>query len=158
FTTDASQIRLEALRKCSRNHRDPQTQAAIAGAAIDAIAPLIAVDAYPAATQMALLAKTAATAAQSERLLALAQEYGPRLGKMDRAFLKLKDQRARLKSQPDDPEANTAVGLFQCSIVGNWSRAAEYLARGTAPLRHAAADELSLPTSARAQTDLAESW
>lgn len=67
----------------------------------------------------------------------------------------------RLKSAPQDPSANFAVGAYLCFVRGQWERGLPYLARGeSAALQAVAVAERTLPAdaSAEAVAKVADTW
>ncbi len=65
----------------------------------------------------------------------------------------------KLKSRPDDADANLAVGRFLCFAKGDWKNGLLFLAHGgDNPLKRAAARDLETPTEAEGQKTVADGW
>ncbi|HZL34838.1 MAG TPA: SUMF1/EgtB/PvdO family nonheme iron enzyme [Tepidisphaeraceae bacterium] len=75
------------------------------------------------------------------------------------AYEKIQRTLAKLKTSPDDPAANLAVGRFYCLRLGRWDRGLVYLARSRdKPLRNLAGQELSAPSDPVSALKLAGDW
>jgi hypothetical protein len=65
----------------------------------------------------------------------------------------------KLKTTPEDPAANLAVGRYACFIKGDWARGLPMLAAGSDPtLKALAAQESAAATDADALLHLADGW
>ncbi len=66
---------------------------------------------------------------------------------------------ATLESDPGDPEANLAVGKYQCFTKGNWQRGMGLLAQGSdLVLKNLAGEELAKPSDHSRQLALGDRW
>jgi len=76
------------------------------------------------------------------------------------AWRQFQEVLARLKTEPDDPEANLAAGRWYCFTRGDWQRGLVHLAKGSdKPLKDLANQELTAPpTEAADQIKLADAW
>lgn len=65
----------------------------------------------------------------------------------------------KLKANPQDPAANTAVGHFDCLVKGDWPRGLPLLASGSdAALKSLATQDLAAPTGGDERAALADAW
>jgi hypothetical protein len=72
---------------------------------------------------------------------------------------KIQASRRILKSKPDDPQANAAVGRFLCLFKGDWDAGLPLLAKGAAgPLAGLARLEQAGADTPAAQLKLADAW
>lgn len=80
--------------------------------------------------------------------------------KLQQSWQKSQAMLAKLKEQPDDPEANLAVGLWYCFERGEWQQGLPHLAKSSdAQLKALAKEELeSPPAKSTAQLKLADAW
>lgn len=66
---------------------------------------------------------------------------------------------ATLKTKPDDPTANLAVGHYYCLVRDEWDKGVAYLAKGSdADLKKAAVDELQGANTASTNELLGDGW
>ncbi|MCH8922173.1 MAG: hypothetical protein IIA67_03360, partial [Planctomycetes bacterium] len=64
-----------------------------------------------------------------------------------------------LKTDPEDPDANLAVGRFRCLNQDDWNRGLPLLARGSdTMLRAAAIGDLNNPTAAEDRAKVGDAW
>src|SRR5262249_33641615 len=74
-------------------------------------------------------------------------------------FAKVKDALITLEQQPDDAEANTAVGKYYCISKGDWTKGLPYLARSSDnALRTLAAKEIKRPNTPETERQVADGW
>jgi hypothetical protein len=74
-------------------------------------------------------------------------------------FDRIKQSRETLTGTPDDPKANKAVGWYRCCFKEDWVGGLPLLAKGSDPtLRALAGKELTNPTDADIQKELADGW
>ena len=76
-----------------------------------------------------------------------------------RDFKKVEQHTATLRENPDNKEANLAVGRFECFVKGNWTMGLEHLAKSSdATLGKLANDTLADPQDAEAKYRIASGW
>jgi hypothetical protein len=64
-----------------------------------------------------------------------------------------------LETKPDDPQANSQVGMYRCFVQGDWKRGLAMLARGSdAELKQVALSEKAGPSTATEQAALGDAW
>jgi WD domain, G-beta repeat len=107
---------------------------------------------YDGAVELAGIAAAAAKKAQDPDLAIEQREYRARVEALRKAV-------ATVKSQPDDPEANAALGAYWAFDRNRWDTGLKYLAKGSdKSLAEAAAKELAQPKSAKDRTAAADLW
>lgn len=75
------------------------------------------------------------------------------------ARTKIQADLEKLKSTPEDPAANGAVGSYYCFRLGRWDQGLAFLAHGADPaVKRLAIDELANPADADAVSALADAW
>jgi len=75
------------------------------------------------------------------------------------SWRKVKAAHDTLKTNPDDPDANLAVGRWFCFEQGNWQKGLPHLAKCSNPaVKGPAAEELKEPKTSDAQVELADTW
>jgi hypothetical protein len=87
-------------------------------------------DDWTSAIALARSAEAVARKSQSALLINLAQAKVKDAETMKVEAEKVKDHYATLKNNPDDPDANLAVGRFLCLIKQDWDEGLEKLAKG----------------------------
>jgi hypothetical protein len=76
-----------------------------------------------------------------------------------RGFAEIQPLAERLRTQPDDAEANYRVGRYTAAIKGDWKKALPMLAKGgDASWKTLAQQELAFPSDTRDQLALANGW
>lgn len=79
--------------------------------------------------------------------------------KVAEAFADLKQQRAALEKDPQDPQANLALGRYYCIVEQNWEAGLPLLARGSDPaLKTAAQQDLAAPVKPDARAQVGDLW
>lgn len=134
YDTDPTAAKLAALEKvlaAATSTATLRTVHELAGATADAAADA---DDYAGAVR---LAQTAVTAARKGNLGAAAAEDGEfrlaHLKKTREAFDAARPALERLRTDPDDPDANLAAGKFRCFTQGRWADGVKLLAKGASP-------------------------
>ena len=130
---------------------------------IDAALPLVdeAVDAdkFETAKQLLDIARASAQKARDGQLAKELVARKKEIEKLAAAFTTVERAFSVLENKPDDPDANSAIGRFQCFVKRNWSNGLKYLAKGDdADLKEAATKDLAAPTAPTDQVELADSW
>jgi len=121
------------------------------------IDPLLAAQEYPTAAKILSSARPAA--ASEPALASIVQQ---RLAAVE--MLRIAQDRVapfveKLKTAPDDPAANLAVGKFLCFSKHEWETGIPLLARGSDPsLKHLATLEISRPSAADDMVRIADGW
>jgi hypothetical protein len=109
------------------------------------------------------LAQAAATAAKKGGLGQAAIEDAAfrldHLKKTRDAFDAARPALEKLRTAPDDPDANLAAGKFRCFVQGRWADGVKLLAKGSnAALKQAAEQEVAVPSPGPAEVKVADAW
>jgi WD40 repeat protein/tRNA A-37 threonylcarbamoyl transferase component Bud32 len=92
-------------------------------------------------------------------LLAQVEARAKAVRELQAAFESIKAQAITLKMKPDDPEANLAVGKFQCLVKGDWDKGLPLLAAGSdAGLKELARSDLAKAEDPDAKVKLGDAW
>jgi len=137
----------------------PEHRKAIVEHAVPLIREAVGADDYAAAERLGDAASAAARGIRDaeavRELTALIKE----VKRLERAHEAVGPALAALRENPDDPEANLAVGQFLCLEKGDWGKGLPMLARGSdAELAAVAQKDLGSPGSAGEQAALAGAW
>ncbi len=154
--------RLEMFSECLQGleHAAQKTAeyAAVARAALPVIDEAIADDRYEMAKQIGGMA---AAAARRGREFPIARESVEKVrvaGEEEKKFAAVKDSLDALETNPNDADANLAVGRHYAR-KGNWEKALPHLARGSDPeLKQAAEKELAGAASPEEQAAVGDVW
>lgn len=118
-----------------------------------------AADRYAQAGKLASVAAAAARKANAGPLLADATDRTTLVKKAEEQFAAVKEAFDTLKSSPDDPAANLAVGRFRCLVQRRWADGIPHLAKGSDQALKAAAElDQSAATDRDLEAKAADAW
>jgi hypothetical protein len=128
-----------------------------AGPEADAAA---AADEFDEAVQFAQLAAAAARKGKLGPGALEEADYRLARAKKERdSFAAVRPAVEKLAANPDDREANTALGKYRCFVQGRWDAGLRHLARGAnGALRDLAEIDLKAPRTGVADVQVADSW
>jgi hypothetical protein len=145
YDVDGLSIKADEILKINLRGDSPATASDNVKAALDLIDPLLAVDDFQTAGKVLALARP--LAAHERSLAPVVQNLGQAIEAARAAHDRLAPHFAKLKTAPDDPAANLAVGSYYCFSKGDWPRGLPLLAKGSdANLKQPAMLELSAPS------------
>jgi hypothetical protein len=156
FEADAPALKLDAVtRIAAKRPPTPLTAADLPGV-LDLVHKLAAAEDYPSALRLATtLRPLASDAATRDALQAAAKEVGELKAAQDR----LSQFIERLKTAPDDPAANLAVGSHHCFRNRDWERGLPMLAKSAdAALSATAKADLLRLADFESQAKLGDAW
>jgi hypothetical protein len=157
YDVDGLSVKADAVLKINLRGDSPAAQTDNVKAALDLIDPLLTVDDPQTAAKVLALARPAA--AHDRSLVSAVQDHARAIEAARAAHDRLAPLFEKLKTTPDDPAANLAVGSFFCFSRGDWPRGLPMLARGSdATLKQLASLELSHPGKVEDVTHLADGW
>ena len=159
FAVDLLALKAETLAATMKGAKTTDSVRGVAEAYIPLIELLVDRDDYEAALLLCPKAETAAKASQSPNLLTRIQQRTKEVTSLRDEFRNLKGSLKALETNPADPAANLAVGLYRCFAKGDWTHGAPMLAKGSdAALAALGQKETSTPPDATAQVALADGW
>ena len=119
----------------------------------------IAVDNYDMAGKFTRLAAGTANKLRDQFEVAQLKAKLTEIELCKKEYAKLADTLARLKADPDDPEASLAAGRFFAFTKGDFDTALPYLVQSSdLALKEIAKKDLSAPTTALDQVKLGDAW
>ena len=128
-------------------------------AALLAMNDAIAADQLPLAASFLGIAKRASAMSLNLPPISLANRAETELKRITQEADDAKKAREALKTTPDDPAANLAVGRYDGLRRGDWDPAIPLLAKGSdADLAQVARKELESPKEGAAQQKLGDDW
>lgn len=111
------------------------------------------------AAQASMLASKIALASRDVALKTRAKEMELRVHDARRELNIVVAAANKLKTKPDDPDANLLVGRYLCFIQGNWDEGLPHLAKGTdKKLADLAARDQEDPSDPTRMVALADAW
>lgn len=159
YLCNAAAQRAEALAKCYAVAPSPAIAAQVAAAEIAAAEQSADNDDFDAASKYSEKGIAAARTSEDRALIAWVQSRAAALRETRAQFGQVRSAFAKLKSDPNDPASNLAVGQYLCFNRGNWKEGLPHLARGSdAALKQLAETEMTAAADSAAQADLAERW
>jgi len=159
YSVDAIEMTSAALATASKAAKSAEAFEAIAGGYVFIADAAITADRYDAASALLAKAESAAKSARSVSLVAQVQTQRKDLADLQQEYQRVRVAEKTLVDQPDDPGACFAVGRFLCLTKKDWARGLPLLAKGSdAAVAAVAQKELSAPTSAAGQVEVADGW
>jgi hypothetical protein len=151
--------RLERLTALRGGARGPDRLAAVAAAAEALALEAAGEDDLVSARKAADLAVAAAAASRRTDAQKSARAVRDQVVAIAAAAAQVADAAAKLRTTPDDPDANQAVGLYRCLMLGDWAGGLPLLAKGRDPdTRAAAVGDLAGADQPAAQVGIGDLW
>lgn len=111
------------------------------------------------AYQVTVLAREITRAAHDAGLTQRARDFELRVHAARREYETIVAAANKLRSNPDDPQANLLVGRYVCFVQGHWEEGLPMLARGSDPnLKDLASKDVDGPETPEAMADLADEY
>jgi hypothetical protein len=159
FAMDELGEKLNALTKLESAARTPEAAKDLAEAYVQVLDEALAEDRYEAAQKLAARAEAVARNAKDEAFHDFVQQRGKEVADLSREANAVLEAFRTLSQKPEDAEANTVVGRFQCLVKGDWAAGLARLAKGSdAALKGLAQQELAAPATPGAQAAVGEGW
>ena len=149
----------ELFQRLERNAVSADDRRRLAVAMLAAADDAIAADQFTSARQTGEQALHSARRIEDRELSERAAALLARINACETEKKKIASAFAALAVRADAPQANAAVGKFECFLKHDWARGLPRLARGDdAAVKAIAEGELKAPASAKEQMDLADAW
>ena len=159
YEIDAWELRAKTLVQLAAKAHSADARAVIASAAFDLVERALADDRGDAAFELATLTMNLANAARDIPLREQARKLSERAEKLRQAHKGVDAAQRKLVNDPNDPDANLAVGRYKCLVKQDWQAGLPFLAKGSdEALRALAQWELAPPLQAVEQVKLADAW
>ena len=147
YEVDGLSVKTEAALKMNLRGDSPAVAVENVKAALELVDPLLAAEDFSTAARILSLARPAA--ASDPALASIVQKRIQTVETLRTAHDRFAQQLQKLKTSPDDPAANLAVGSYLCFSKGEWEKGLPMLAKGSdANLKQLADLDMSRPTSA----------
>lgn len=159
YLCDADAQRADALARCNAVSPSPALAGQVATAEIAAADQAASNDDFNAATKFEEKALAAARTLGDRTFLTAVQSHIAAIRQARAQFMQMSSAFARLKSDPNDPASNLAVGKYLCFTKRQWSAGLPRLAGSSDPaLKQLSQSEIAAAADPSAETDLAERW
>jgi hypothetical protein len=159
FVVDAVDYKVKAIASATKLAKTPEDALAVGAAHLKAADAALAADRFDVADKEAQAALAAAKKAANVPAVNRASAKSKEIVELKVAFDKLKKSRDILAANPEDPEANLAVGRYHCFSKGNWEAGLPFLVKGSdTALKELAAKDLAAPTEPAAQLEVGDGW
>jgi len=159
FEADPWPMHLSAVSQLAKAARSPQTREDVLGILTPLCDSALAEDRYEVADSLLDLAINLASQLRDSVRREQFSRRRDNTKAVATAFEAIKPRLEALKQNPDDPQANEAVGRFYCFVKHDWKKGLPYLAKAeTVLLRTVAQSELNRQVGAAALLRLADDW
>jgi hypothetical protein len=159
FEVDSADLRSDAIETAGKAATTPAQLKTVVEAYLPLVEAAMTAEDYDAAKGLAAKALPMARRAQDAALVEKLQGLEKEIAALRAEQAKLKPLLETLKDNPNDPEANLAVGSHFCFQRDQWERGLPLLARGADPeLSEAATAEISKPETPEDRLKLARAW
>jgi hypothetical protein len=157
FDVDGLAVRTEAALKMPFAADPPDVAAENVRAGMELLDELLEVGDFVSATRLGSLLQKASASNASQRTVV--QQRVKEIADLRLAHDRFFMQRDKLKSAPDDPAANLAVGNYYAFVKRQWDLALPFLAKGSnAAVKAAVTLEQSRPKSADQLIATGDAW
>jgi hypothetical protein len=159
FNVDGLDLKTDAIVGVASSLRSPKDHAPLAAPFDALLGELIAADRFDLAAKVANAAFASARRARDSDRIKELSVRSREIESLGREFDAVNQARGVLDKDPTDPAANRTVGEFHCLVKGDWDRGLPQLALCETPkLKQAALQELTEPSDAESQLQLADAW
>lgn len=146
----------EAVRAGGRSSPQPE---AITETALQLLDDSVALDDFTSAERVLNVAISSARKARAMPVIRDLTTREREIQHQKKEFTRVKSALETLEKKPADSDASRLAGQWYCFHKGNWEKGLPYLALGAdSALAKLAREDISQPTDATKQTELAEKW
>jgi hypothetical protein len=159
FAVDLLDDLSKALERCVPNVRSSEDNKRIAREVVPLIDQAFVASRFEVAKSLSRSAIEAARRSRDNELIKAITARGLEIEDAEKEFAAIAPALAVLDGNPQDPDANLAVGRFRCFVLGDWQVGLPQLARGSkGAVQALAASDFARPQTAAAQTELGDGW
>jgi serine/threonine protein kinase/WD40 repeat protein len=159
FDVDDLASRVAAIEEFERQAKSRAAELDAGQVALRLIDEAIERDRYDEADKLVPLIRTVARKVQHAEIAAIAVSRAEQIKALRIAHDKVSEAQQLLANDPDDADANSAVGEFLCLSKASWDRGLAMLSKGSDTNLKAVADkDLSFPIVAAEQAALGDAW
>jgi hypothetical protein len=159
FAIDAMAMKGETLKQLSKAARTPDSRKAVVEQSLEVAKEACASEIFAVADDIVKFMASEAAKIKDKPLIQKVQTCRKYVDNARKSYVQLETAKGILKDNPDDPDANLAVGRYLCFIKDNWEEGLDYLAKGNnKKLNKLAVEEKNNPAETDAQVALADDW
>lgn len=159
YRTRTSNLRMQVLSQSQRSAREPEEFAVVAHGYADLVMAAIREDNYEVARQAAQQGLSVAMRTRDQAFIAPFRDLRGTVNDAQRVYQTVAPSFQALQSNPDNPEANLAVGRYLAFLKGDWSEGLPHLAKGSdREIAAAAHTDLGAPQEAESRLALGNAW
>lgn len=160
FDVNSEKMKADALEKVAGSVlATPSSTKVLVEVALATEQDAVAADEYAVVTRLIKVASAAARKLKNVSLLNRVQARSKDVEALKKEYEKIKASLEILSQEPENQEANFAVGKFRCFVKGDWERGLLLLTKGSdTKIRAVAAKDLAQPTDADEQMTIGHEW
>jgi NPCBM/NEW2 domain len=159
FDLDVWDLRQKTLTQLAHAAKTDEARSAVAHSAIELAEQAISDSHFDAAVALTTTALNLSAAVKDNALRDQARDVSERTKRLQKEQPALDLAMQKLKTSPDDADANLAVGRIKCFLMGDWQNGLPYLSKGSDEvLKALAKQETAAPSAADEQAKLADAW
>jgi len=160
FDIDPLAMRSKAIVRAMTAKVSSEQRGKVARAGLALAKEFHKADRYKEALAVVTAVGRTASRVKDKQLVADAKQLAIESRAMAKQYVSVRRAMETLKTNPDDPAANTSVGKYLCFVKGEWERGLPMLAKGGDDplLKSLAVKELKEPASPSEQVALGDGW
>jgi serine/threonine-protein kinase len=159
FSIDGMAMKMAALGKAAASSTNLGVARIVVDQYLNLTDEIVSRDDYETAQRSLAEADALARKINNVVVIGRVETRSKTVRELQTKFEAVKEQAAKLRNKPADPEANLAMGRFVCFEKADWDRGLPMLAKGSnAALKALAQKELASPDTAAAEAELADAW
>jgi len=159
FDIDPLAMRSKAIVRAMTAKVPGDQRAKVARVGLELAKEFHQADRYKEALTVITAASRASARLKDSQLVADAKQMAVESRAMAKKYSAVRRALETLKTNPDDPAANTSVGKYLCFVKGDWQRGLPMLAKGDdAKLKDLATKEQGGTADTKEQVSLAGAW
>ncbi len=159
FDVDTWDLKATTLNRLAHNAKTPDARGSLANGVIQLVDKAIADERYEVAAELGTTASYLASQLKELALKDVVKELNDRVRRIQKAAQEGEAASQTLSVQPDDPNANLAVGKFKCFLKDDWKFGLPLLLKGNDDaLKDLARQDSAAPTESADRMKLADAW
>jgi WD40 repeat protein len=158
YVVDEAAMKADALALAAKVQSTKDGHQTIATEALAAVVQAVDEDNYDAAVRLLTVAEKAAQQLSNAPLLDRIARQRDEVLTQQKEYGLVKSAFAKRKTEPNDPDANLAVGRYWCLFKNQWDRGLPLLVKGKEALKELAEKDLAKSIQTKEQLEIGDSW